>query len=78
MCYHADMDMFIQYLITFGWALTAALSLAVSVGIGLKVFNWLSPLDEWEEVRNGNIGMAIILAAVIVGMAFVVALTING
>jgi uncharacterized membrane protein YjfL (UPF0719 family) len=66
-----------QYLITFGWALTAAVSMAVAMGIGLKIFTLISPLDEWQEIRNGNIGMAIILASAIIGMAIVVALTIS-
>lgn len=71
------MNILTQYLITFGWALTAAVSMAVAMGIGLKIFTLISPLDEWQEIRNGNIGMAIILASAIIGMAIVVALTIS-
>lgn len=51
--------------------------MAVAMGIGLKIFTLISPLDEWQEIRNGNIGMAIILASAIIGMAIVVALTIS-
>ncbi len=72
------MEIFIQYLITFGWALTGAVSMAISISIGLKIFNWISPLDEWQEIKNGNIGIAILLSAVVIGMALVVALTISG
>ncbi len=66
-----------QYFITFGWALTAALSMAVAISIGLKIFTYLSPIDEWEEIKNGNMAMAAILVATILGMAYVVAATIN-
>ncbi len=72
------MEIFIQYLITFGWALTAAISMAVAMSIGLTIFTWISPLNEWEEVRNGNMGMAIILAAAVIAMAIVVAFAITG
>ncbi|MFZ2593613.1 MAG: DUF350 domain-containing protein [Minisyncoccia bacterium] len=66
-----------QYFITFGWALTAALSMAVAISIGLKIFTYLSPIDEWGEIKNGNMAMAAILVATILGMAYVVAATIN-
>ncbi len=74
-CIIADMEgnILIQYAITFGWALVAAISMAVSVALGIKVFNFISPLDEWEEIKNGNLGMALILSSLILGMAFVVA-----
>ncbi|PCI89450.1 DUF350 domain-containing protein [Candidatus Kaiserbacteria bacterium] len=71
------MEIFTQYIITFGWALTAAVSMAIAIGVGLKIFTWISPLNEWDEVKNGNLGMAAILVSVILGMAIVVALTIN-
>ena len=71
------MEIFNEYLITFGWAITGAVSMGIALGIGLKIYDWLTPLDEWEEVKKGNIGMAIILAAVILAFALVIGLTIN-
>jgi uncharacterized membrane protein YjfL (UPF0719 family) len=38
----------------------------------LKVFTWLTPVDEWEELKKGNLGIAIVMAAVIIGFAIVV------
>ncbi|MBI4490060.1 MAG: DUF350 domain-containing protein, partial [Deltaproteobacteria bacterium] len=38
----------------------------------LRVFTWLTPVDEWEELKKGNLGVAIVMAAVIVGFAIVV------
>ena len=65
-----------QYLITFGWALTGALSVAISIGIALKIYDWLTPIDEWEEVKKGNIGVSIIIASIILGTSLVIALSI--
>jgi len=65
-----------HYLITFGWALTGAISMAVSLGVLVKIFSKITPINEWEEIKKGNIGVAIILAAVIIGTALVVGLTI--
>lgn len=70
------MDIFIQYLITFGWAITGAISMAVSLSVAIKIFDWISPINEWEEIQKGNIGMAIVLAAVILGTALVIGLTV--
>ncbi|OIO52928.1 hypothetical protein AUJ46_06670 [Candidatus Peregrinibacteria bacterium CG1_02_54_53] len=66
----------LQYLITFGWALTGAVSMALSLSILLKVFTWITPIDEWKEIEKGNVCVAIILAAVIIGTALVIGLTL--
>jgi uncharacterized membrane protein YjfL (UPF0719 family) len=65
-----------QYLITFGWALTGAISVAISIGISLKIYDWLTPIDEWEEVKKGNIGVSIIISSIIIGTSLVIALSI--
>lgn len=65
-----------QYLITFGWAITGAISMAIGLALLLKIFSWLTPIDEWEEIKKGNITVAIILAAVILGTALVIGLII--
>jgi len=65
-----------QYLITFGWALTGAISMAVALSILVKIFSWITPINEWEEIKKGNIGVAIILASIIIGTALVIALTV--
>jgi len=65
-----------QYLITFGWALTGAISMAISLGIMLKVFTWLTPINEWEEIKNKNWGVVAILSVVIIATALVIGITI--
>ena len=62
----------VDYLKAFGWGLVGASTMAVSLWLLLKVFTWLTPIDEWEELRKGNLGIAIIMAAVIIGFAIVV------
>lgn len=71
------MEIFKEYLITFGWAITGAISMALALGIGLKLYSILTPINEWEEVKKGNIGVAITIAAVIIGFSIVIGLTIN-
>lgn len=63
----------LDYLKTFGWGVIGAITMAVSLWILLRVFTWLTPVDEWEELKKGNLGIAIVMAAVIVGFAIVVA-----
>lgn len=65
-----------QYLITFGWAITGAVSMAIALGLLVKIFSWITPINEWEEIKKGNIGVAIIMTAVIIGTALVVGFTI--
>jgi len=65
-----------QYLITFGWALTGAISMALALSLLVKVFMWITPIDEWEEVKKGNTGVSIIIASVIIGTALVIGLTV--
>ena len=62
----------VDYLRTFGWGLVGAITMAISLWILLRVFTWLTPVDEWEELKKGNVGIAIVMAAVIVGFAIVV------
>jgi len=66
------MELWLDYLKTLGWGLVGAVTMAVSLWILLKVFTWLTPVDEWEELRKGNLGIAIVMAAVIIGFAIVV------
>jgi uncharacterized membrane protein YjfL (UPF0719 family) len=56
----------------FGWGLVGAITMAISLWILLQVFTWLTPVNEWEELKKGNVGIAIVMAAVIVGFAIVV------
>jgi uncharacterized membrane protein YjfL (UPF0719 family) len=66
----------IDYLIAIGWGVVGAISMACGLAILLKVFDWLTPIDEWEEVRKGNTSVAIILAAVILALGIAIGFAI--
>lgn len=67
-------DIFQAYAITFGWAIVGSLSMGIGIVITLKLFDLCTRgVDEWELVRQGNIPIAIILAAVILALGIVVA-----
>lgn len=67
---------FQQYLITFGWAITGAISMGVALSILVKIFSWVSPIDDWAEIKNGNKAVAMVLGSVILGGAIVIGLTV--
>jgi uncharacterized membrane protein YjfL (UPF0719 family) len=61
-----------QFARSFGWAIVAAISFAFAMGLAIKVFDWLSRgIDEWEEIKKGNWGVAIIIAAMIISVGLV-------
>ena len=57
---------------SIAWALAAAISFAFSMGIAIKVFTKISgEIDEWEEIRRGNIGVSLIFVAMILSIGLV-------
>ena len=65
--------MFEQYGRSLLWAITAAIGFGLGVGISLKVFDWLSTdIDEWEEIKKGNMGVSMIFTALIVMVGLIV------
>ena len=70
------MEIFSQYLITLGWGLTGAITMAIALPILLWVFDKFTPIDEWAEIKKGNIGLSMIIASLIIGFAIVMALSI--
>ena len=62
------------YAVTFGWAVVGSVSMAVGVLLALKLFTLATRgVNEWELIRQGNVAMAIILAALILAIGYVVA-----
>ncbi|MEK6606690.1 MAG: DUF350 domain-containing protein [Myxococcota bacterium] len=61
-----------QMVRSLGWALVAAVSFALAMGLAIKVFTALSgDIDEWEEIKKGNIGVALIFVAMILSVGLV-------
>ena len=63
----------IEYLRAIGWALTASIGFSFGIAIAIFIFNKLSTdIDEWQEIKNGNIGVALIEIALIVMIGIIV------
>jgi uncharacterized membrane protein YjfL (UPF0719 family) len=62
------------YMIALGYALIAAISMGLGVGLAMKIFTWMTPnIDEIQELKEGNLGVGMVLAALILSMGLVVA-----
>jgi uncharacterized membrane protein YjfL (UPF0719 family) len=71
-------DILTAYLITFGWAIVGSVSMGLGIIIALKLFTLSTKsVDEWELIKANNTAMAIILAAVIISLGYVVAAAIR-
>ena len=66
------MDIIVEYLKLIGWGAVGIFTMAISLWILLLVFTWLTPVDEWDELKKGNLAIAIVMAAVIIGFALVI------
>ena len=54
------------------WAFLSALLMGVGTGLGVKFFDMMTPgVDEMEELRKGNMAVAVVVAAVILAIGFV-------
>ncbi len=67
----------VDYLIAIGWGIIGALLMAIGLGILLWVFDRITPIDEWEEIKKGNISVGIIIAAVILALGIVIGFAIT-
>jgi uncharacterized membrane protein YjfL (UPF0719 family) len=66
-------QIFTAYLVTFGWAIVGSISMGIGLIIAVKLFEFSTHrVDEWELIKQNNIAMAIILAAVIISVGMVI------
>ena len=70
------MTILIDYLKLIGWGAVGIVTMAFSLWILLSLFTWLTPVDEWDELKKGNVAIAIVMAAVIIGFALVISAAI--
>ncbi len=55
-----------------GWAVLSAILMGMGTGLGVKFFDIMTPgIDELEELRKGNMAVAIVVASVILAIGFV-------
>jgi len=64
---------FVDYLKALGWGAVGVLTMALSLWVLLLVFTWLTPVDEWDELKKGNLAIAIVMGSVVIGFALVIA-----
>lgn len=70
--------LFIEFARSFAWCLVAALSMGLSLGIVIRIFDMLTPgLDEIDELRKGNVAVAIVLGSVVIACGFVIGMTLH-
>ncbi len=67
----------LEFVKVIAWSLVASFSMSISLGILLKVYDMMTPINEWEEIRKGNIACAIIMAAVVLSFGIVVAMVVS-
>ena len=66
-------SVFNTYLRAIGWSIVAALGFSIGIGLALKVFDMMSTdIEEWEEIKNGNMGVSLIFITLIASVAFLI------
>ena len=61
-----------------GWAIAGGLGMGIGLVLSLKIFTILTrDVDEWAEVKKNNLGMSIILSAVILGTSLVIMMSVH-
>ena len=62
-----------QYARAIGWTISASVGFAIGVAIALWIFDLISKdIDEWEEIKKGNIGVSLIFVSLIVMIGLIV------
>ncbi len=63
----------LNMVLAIAWTLVAGISFAVVIPIGMRLFSALTPgIDELEELKKGNMAVALVFAAFILSLAAVV------
>jgi uncharacterized membrane protein YjfL (UPF0719 family) len=66
------------YLVTFGWAIVGSVAMGVGIIIALKLFTLAThDIDEWKLIGEGNMAMAVVLAAIILSLGIVIAAAVQ-
>jgi len=63
----------LSMLYVLGWTLVAAVAFAIIVPVAMRIFNRVTPgIDELAELRDGNVAVAIVMAAMVIGFVVLV------
>lgn len=67
------MTIIVDYLKLIGWGAVGVFTMVLSLWVLLSVFTWLTPVDEWDELKKGNLAIAIVMGSVIIGLSSAIA-----
>ncbi len=62
------MPLLFRVLETSGWTLLSVILFYA----GLRLYDWLTPIDHQAEIRKGNIASAILQASIVLALASIV------
>ncbi len=65
-----------DYIQSILWGISGAVTMAITLPLLLFVFSKFTPIDEWAEIKKGNMAVGVIMAAVVIGFAVVTGLSI--
>ena len=66
-------DTFVMYLRTIGWALSVSIGFSLGTALAIWIFGLISvDINECEEIKNKNYGVAAIFVALIVMIGLLV------
>lgn len=66
------------YAITFGWAIVGSVAMALGLVIAIKIFDAATTkVDEWKEINNGNMAVAVVISSVILSVGYVIGAAIG-
>ena len=68
--------MIMEYVETFLWGITGAVTMAVALPLLLFVFDKFTPINEWDEIKKGNKAVGMMVSALIIGFAIVMGFSI--
>ena len=74
----SKMEITLSFIGYGGLFIAIAYILAMSIVlVGVKIYSAMTPINEAEEIKNGNIGVAIVLTAIIITLALFCSSGIN-
>jgi len=54
------------------YAIVGAVVMGIALGVFLRILDKLTPLNEWEELKKGNIAVAVYFAAAVLALGLVI------
>jgi uncharacterized membrane protein YjfL (UPF0719 family) len=58
--------------LTLVYSVVAVLIMAFTLPVAFKVFDMITPIDEWQEIKNRNMAVAMYVSAAFISFALVI------